>query len=293
MLTLFSGGLAEVVDDFKSKCPQYFMNGIPPTVPRGAQYKQICQTLNDTKYYATLYDTNNKIPVYSAYKYIGKEQCKRPGSWYIEPQLEDNKAGINMELKGRRVLNNQASNDDYENSGYHKGHLAPVCHAVSQACVNATFTLTNAAPQDGSFNSKWYQKVERIMVETLKKHGALNNSHIVTGVVPGNNIIKNRVRVPSHFWSAYCCKNETNQLISGGFIGENSKGSIIDSKTVKDLETELKNLYQVESFFLFDNNCRDAGYVPVIQNTENNYVGLNKANILLLYLSFFFLLLLF
>nr|XP_055062672.1 endonuclease domain-containing 1 protein-like [Misgurnus anguillicaudatus] len=262
MLLLFSGGSAEVVNNFLNNCPQYFINNITPTILSGNQYKQICQTLGNIQYYATLYDTDNKIPVYSAYNLAARVQCKRLNNWFIEPQL-DNYQGINMDLKGRRVLNNQASNEDYQNSGYDKGHLAPVYHAASQACAEATFTLTNAAPQLGSFNKQWYRKVEKNMVSTVGKHCRPNTAHIVTGVVPGNIKIKNRVRVPSHFWSAYCCKNKSNKLISGGVIGSNSQGSIIDPKTVKNLETDLKNLYAVGSFFLFDNNCGHATYVPV------------------------------
>nr|XP_055061974.1 endonuclease domain-containing 1 protein-like isoform X2 [Misgurnus anguillicaudatus] len=180
--------------------------------------------------------------------------------------LEEDFAGINMELKGRRVLNKQATNKDYKNSGYDKGHLAPVYHADSQPYANATFTLTNAAPQLGSFNKQWFHKVESNMVETVKKHCTQNTAHIVTGVVPGidNIFINDKVRVPSHFWTAYCCKNQTNKLISGGVIGGNSQGSTIDPKTVKNLETDLKTGYSVRSFLLFDNNCRDAAYVPVI-----------------------------
>lgn len=263
MLLVFSGGSAEVVNDFLNNCPQYFINSITPTILSGNQYKQICQTLDNIQYYATLYDTDNKIPVYSAYNLAARVQCVRLNKWFIEPQL-DNYQGSNMERKGKRVLNNQASNKDYEKSGYDKGHLAPVFHAPSQPCAEATFTLTNAAPQLGSFNIQWYHIVEKNMASTVTDHCIKDTAHIVTGVVPGNIKIKNRVRVPSHFWSAYCCKNQTNHLISGGVIGENSQSSTIVQKTVKDLETDLQNGYSVGSFLLFDNNCRYAAYVPVI-----------------------------
>ncbi|XP_065109982.1 endonuclease domain-containing 1 protein-like [Paramisgurnus dabryanus] len=263
MLLLFSGGSAEVVDDFINKCPQYFMDKITPKILSGNQYKEICQTLGNITYYATLYDTDNKIPVYSAYNLAARVQCVRLNNWLIEPQL-DNFQGNNMERQNKRILLNQASDKDYEKSGYDRGHLAPVYHAASQECAGATFTLTNAAPQLGSFNKKWYHEVEKNMASTVTNQCLRDTAHIVTGVVPGTNIIANRVRVPSHFWSAYCCKNQANQRISGGVIGENSQNSTIAQKTVKDLETDLKTRYSVTgSFYLFDNNCRDATYVPV------------------------------
>lgn len=89
MLSLLSGGLARVVEDFKSECGQFFANGISPTKFPGPQYKQICQMRNYVDYYATFYDTFNKIPVYSAYKFEGIGHCRRQASWYIEPQVSE------------------------------------------------------------------------------------------------------------------------------------------------------------------------------------------------------------
>ncbi|KAL0151494.1 hypothetical protein M9458_053199, partial [Cirrhinus mrigala] len=86
MLSLLSGGSARVVSDFEKECGQFFANGKSPTTFSGAQYKQICQTLNNVDYFATLYDTDNKIPVYSAYKFEGLMGCTRLQKWHIEPQ---------------------------------------------------------------------------------------------------------------------------------------------------------------------------------------------------------------
>lgn len=72
-----------------------------------------------------------------------------------------------MDSGGKLHLINQASNEDYMNSGFHKGHLAPVYQANSQGCADATFTLTNAAPQYGSFNSGQWRVAERGMATTV------------------------------------------------------------------------------------------------------------------------------
>lgn len=89
MLFLLSGGSAKVVPDFELECGQYFANGKSPTTFSGPQYKQICQTLNGVVYYATYYDTYNKIPVYSAYKFEGLKDCTRLDKWHIEPQVSE------------------------------------------------------------------------------------------------------------------------------------------------------------------------------------------------------------
>ncbi len=89
MLSLLSGGSAKIVQNFESECGQFFANGKSPTRIPDPQYRQICQTLNNVDYYATFYDTYNKIPVYSAYKFEGLKACTRLNKWYIEPQVSE------------------------------------------------------------------------------------------------------------------------------------------------------------------------------------------------------------
>ncbi|KAK2899629.1 hypothetical protein Q8A73_012758 [Channa argus] len=90
----------EVVQSM-SDCEGFLLNENPPQIPdiliNGTimdqnRYKTICQTYENTRRFVTLYDTNNKIPVFSAYKYRGErrldEDKRRPKnvSWKIEPQ---------------------------------------------------------------------------------------------------------------------------------------------------------------------------------------------------------------
>ncbi|XP_050957098.1 endonuclease domain-containing 1 protein-like [Labeo rohita] len=256
ILSLLSGGSAEVVTDFESKCGQFFAHGKSPTKFTGTQYRQICQTLNNVVYFATFYDTYNKIPVYSAYKFEGIKNCKRLNKWYIEPQLDVNNGSSSMKLEDVQIQgfgDHQALNSDYSTSGHDKGHLAPVLQANSQDCADATFTLTNAAPQNPSFNrGKWKelegQIAKDLSAQCLQKYSV----YIVTGVVPDNTTkLNNRVNVPSHFWTAYCCLDQNNKCqISNGFIGKN-ENITPEEKTVKNLETELTTLYKT-SFEVFE-----------------------------------------
>ncbi|XP_057188308.1 endonuclease domain-containing 1 protein-like [Triplophysa rosa] len=256
MLLLLSGASARFVLDFQRQCSGFFHHNIPPTVFPAPRYTQLCQTLNNVDHYATLYDTKNKIPVYSAYVFTGWVDCKKDSDWYIEPQLKSTIP--NMALEGI-PLQLQASNRDYQDSGFVKGLLAPVSLANSQQCADATFTLTNAAPQDPSFNSGKWKVVESGMNKTLSQ--CTGPAYIVTGVVPGVQTINNRVNVPSHFWTAYCCQRNA-LLISGGVIGGNKED--LRPAHVRQLETYLTNLYGVGYFSLFDSNCKDALYVPVL-----------------------------
>uniref|UniRef100_A0A9J7Y463 Endonuclease domain-containing 1 protein-like n=1 Tax=Cyprinus carpio carpio TaxID=630221 RepID=A0A9J7Y463_CYPCA len=247
MLSLLSGGLARVVEDFKSECGQFFANGISPTKFPGPQYKQICQMRNYVDYYATFYDTFNKIPVYSAYKFEGIGHCRR--------QIDDNYAGPNMASEGSVNIqihgDRQALNRDYYHSGYDKGHLAPVYQSFSQSCASATFTLTNAAPQVIRFNRGKWRNIENHLAKHLERACYFKPVYIVTGVVPGNYSINNRVNVPSHFWTAYCCLDQNNRCShSGGVTGTNENYSNITKMNVANLETVLGQLYGL-TFTLF------------------------------------------
>ncbi|XP_053472093.1 endonuclease domain-containing 1 protein-like [Ictalurus furcatus] len=268
--------LAEVVNDFTESCPGFFANPnhvvSPPTGFSGNRFRQICQTRNNQAEFATLYDTENRIPVYSAYRFTKLMGCKRndKNKWYIEPQLEDGNLWPNMSTEsavrkqGVRIVN-QAVNADYSGSRLHKGHLAPVLHANSQECADATFTLTNAAPQNPSFNSGKWKVTEREMAYVLNTDCTDEGlrAFVVTGVVPGNNIMNNKVRIPSHFWTAFCCLDNNNQTnCSGAYIGENSNDFAPYRKSVLDVETELTQLYGEHfrniipfKFQFFDGKC--------------------------------------
>ncbi|XP_053471107.1 endonuclease domain-containing 1 protein-like [Ictalurus furcatus] len=266
--------LAEVVEDFTKSCPGFFAtpNDVvsPPTGFTGERFKQICQTLNNEAEFATLYDTENRIPVYSAYEFTGRRKCDRTDKWYIEPQLEDRRQEAKMKTEsdvrnlGLNIVN-QAVYDDYSGSGFHRGHLFPVSHANSQDCSDATFTLTNAAPQNPSFNSGKWKVTEREMAYVLNTDCTDEGlrAFVVTGVVPGNNIMNNRVRIPSHFWTAFCCLDNNNQTNrSGAYLGKNSNDFAPYRKSVLDVETELTQLYGEHfrniihfKFQFFDGKC--------------------------------------
>ncbi|KAA0702691.1 Nuclease EXOG, mitochondrial [Triplophysa tibetana] len=254
MLWLLSGASAEVVQTFENQCDGFFTVKQPPIITPTPAFKKVCQTLNNVVYYATLYDTSNKIPVYSAYKFEGLITCERQSAWNIEPQLDDNNAGANMASKCTPAFtcgSKQALDEDYVNSGYDRGHLAPVYQASSQQCAYATFTLTNAAPQNPSFNRGQWRKTEENIAVYLNNICKPYTKYIVTGVVPGKNKIGNNVNVPSHFWTAYCClDNNSKCQFSQGYIGEN-KNDPVNQMDVSALEKELANLYKVTSFKLF------------------------------------------
>lgn len=88
--------LTEVVSSV-SDCNEFLLDAKPPEIPDilngnnildQNRYKPICQTYRNSKKFLTLYDIENRIPVFSAYKYTGETTQKRPETpWMIEPQV--------------------------------------------------------------------------------------------------------------------------------------------------------------------------------------------------------------
>ncbi|XP_034005892.1 endonuclease domain-containing 1 protein-like [Trematomus bernacchii] len=250
---------SEVVKSM-SECAGFVLNETPPNVPgilEGGnildqnRYKAICQTHLDIKRYVTLYDTTNKIPVFSASKYIGTSSIGRPKNegWKTEPQLEDIKGNENMMMDGKgNTYNNQAGNSDYTNQGFDRGHLFPSSYASTVDDKKSTFTLTNVVPQNDKFNQGSWNKMEKCIKCVLDKYCINNNDikegFLVIGAQPGNNIISNKVNVPSMLWSAFCCysKSEKRWLASAHW-GPNIDGETdLQTKTLADLQSELSKV---------------------------------------------------
>nr|XP_008288038.1 PREDICTED: endonuclease domain-containing 1 protein-like [Stegastes partitus] len=137
-------------------CADFFLGQTPPRVPgileggnilNQSRYRPICQTFKNTRTFVTLYDTHNKIPVFSASKYRGHSSGRPRSIWNIEPQLEDIRSNDNMETANDHVTYNyQAGNSDYKNqrvttSGpFTTTSVPPSTTSIRQSSTSVTFT---------------------------------------------------------------------------------------------------------------------------------------------------------
>uniref|UniRef100_A0A8B9HUN8 Endonuclease domain-containing 1 protein-like n=1 Tax=Astyanax mexicanus TaxID=7994 RepID=A0A8B9HUN8_ASTMX len=272
LMLLTLGALGEVVVNFK-KCAGFFRDGNPPVFttkrPRDSsdtRYVKICQSYKNQYRYATLYDTANKIPMYSAYKYTRTVKCKvkrRKITWKIEPQVRSLIMELwynhNNTLEGAEndmTLQNklpkselQAYKSDYDNSGYNRGHLYPHCHTPDGETSESTFTLTNAAPQKWKFNDDWYKNVEaKVKIDLTTCVNARRKSYVVTGVVPSTGekpltLNNSRVNVPTHFWTAYCCCDNNEQCQFRGFTMQKEDTTAEEFTSLDTFNNKLSALY--------------------------------------------------
>ncbi|XP_061438645.1 endonuclease domain-containing 1 protein-like [Rhineura floridana] len=272
LLVLLLGGLAwqnvpghgEVVTSFKDACPQFFFRETPPSIglepPCPAR---ICQRYKNQYRFATLYDRDNRIPVYSAYIY-NPGTAKRPSTWRVEPQLIDFTFQPDMETEWTLLQEHSAHEEalegsqavlrDYKNlTGFNRGHLNPNSHQPDLDAKASTFTLTNIVPQHINLNGGAWNNYEQSTMAS--KTEGCKETFAVVGAVPGNNFIaKGRVNKPSHVWSAACCVIDNNHLRSWAIIARNDENVVL-TLTLGELERKLAELYNRNDIFLFDSDC--------------------------------------
>ncbi|KAF4100865.1 hypothetical protein G5714_019061 [Onychostoma macrolepis] len=261
--------MSEVLKTF-GKCSEFFSEGQPPVIPGilnpnsdHARYKKICQKYSFTSVgsgymFATLYDTESRIPVFSAYKYTGRGNFDRPHiPWKIEPQLDPHVGDMTAPYK------NQAINEDYflNDYGMNRGHLFPSCHAANVFTAESTFTLTNIVPQYSAFNAGGWNRMEIESQESMNTNCTDNNgkvlAHVLTGAIPGKNKLNGRVNIPSYMWMAFCCYNSKRLWVSQAYWALNKKerdDEAINKTSLQKLQQFLSQNW-VENVQLF-NKCK-------------------------------------
>ncbi|NXN79297.1 ENDD1 protein, partial [Bombycilla garrulus] len=256
-------GHSEVVTSFAS-CPNFFYDGTTPNdVLNPENPAWICQCYNDAYRYATLYNKDKKISVYSAYIY-NPWPDKTHQTWFVEPQLIGKNNLKEMETEWYHIEKHkftldqinasQAVNADYNNlTGLERGHLNLNCHQGSRDNKTATFTLTNIVPQDTNLSKGQWNNYE-CKTMSINTQGC-TTTYVITGAVPGNSFVSGgRVNRPSHIWSAACCLLDKNKTRAWGVIAENDKNKV-QNLPLGQLEARLTSLYGGRAVTLFNSAC--------------------------------------
>uniref|UniRef100_A0AAX7TM48 Endonuclease domain-containing 1 protein-like n=1 Tax=Astatotilapia calliptera TaxID=8154 RepID=A0AAX7TM48_ASTCA len=266
------------------QCNEFFLEQNPPnitTILEGgkilnqSRYKLICQTLNNTRTFVTLYDTQNKIPVFSAAKFNGSTSGRPQIPWMIEPQLEKPSDNPNMRPSNNSTnYKHQAGDQDYKyNIDFDRGHLFPSSYGSTVLKRNSTFTLTNIVPQNKDFNSGSWNKMENCIKCVLNEY-CKNNSNIegfvVIGAQPSNeNLLNQRINIPSVLWSAFCCYRQSqNSWLASAHWGENKDDGpkYLQTKTLGELHKEWRIEFKTTTTLkLFCYTCIQKKYFIVQQ----------------------------
>jgi endonuclease G len=107
----------------------------------------------------------------------------------------------NRFMEDPKIATGSASLDDYRNSGYDRGHLAPAADlGWSMQSMEESFYMSNMSPQLPAFNRGIWGEAEAFTRKAAKENGSL---FVVSGPIFSVNmktIGSNRVTVPERYY---------------------------------------------------------------------------------------------
>ncbi|XP_056417484.1 endonuclease domain-containing 1 protein [Hyla sarda] len=245
-------------EDGFSECNDFFHQGSPPQGFSHPDNAKICQRYQGDKHYATLYSTQHKIPVYSAFTYQ-EDAGGAWESWMVEPQVDDSKSSLDEVSKGSDVTEKvpglgtkQALEEDYASTDYQPGLLY---HKASPA-------LTSSVPLMPDFKEKWATDVDQLVKEKFLPHCENGeNLHLLAGAVPSDTKINDKVSVPEYVWLAACCSAPDTWSL--GVIKRTGDVEGLEQVSVEELENQLSGDVK-----LFAGQCGGGAVHPELRSTS-------------------------
>ncbi|XP_037042150.1 uncharacterized protein LOC119078657 [Bradysia coprophila] len=178
-------------------------------------------TAGATLYYARI-DPTIKLPIWSLYAQK-KFSTANPGR-------------VNGFKQHECFKNGQLLTSQYNNVGYHRGHLSPQdAFSFSTAAMKATNYMINVAPQDGSTNSGIWETLESKVKDFLQD----NPGFVVTGLCTKIKYVS-KLPVPDCYWKMICTKTSKGTTTVGVFYHENTQAADAESrrKEVKEVRDQ-------------------------------------------------------
>ncbi len=131
----------------------------------------------------------------------------------------------NKFLEDPQVSTGSADNDDYQGSGYDRGHLAPAADMEwSAVAVKESFYYSNMSPQVPAFNRGIWKHLEEFVREAAVKNKVI---YVVTGPVlsdPLPTIGHHHVAVPKYYYKVILDYQDPEKKGIGFLLpNENSK----------------------------------------------------------------------
>lgn len=148
-------------------------------------------------------------------------------AWHLTAERTEGSAkrsGVDF-AEDTEVPEPRATDWDYYNSGYDRGHMCPAAdNKWSKKAMEESFLFTNMCPQNGNLNRGDWNEMEMACRKWAKKYGDL---YIVCGPIlykgKHKTIGKNKVVVPEAFFKVVLCTGDNPQAI--GFIYKNTSGN--------------------------------------------------------------------
>lgn len=132
-------------------------------------------------------------------------------------------------------------------------------HAADRDTAISTLTLTNSVPQK---SGRIWNRVENRTREKMDTYCWDNRTertvaYVLTGVIPGNEMLNKRVNIPLDMWTAFCCYNtRARSWVSKTYNAKKYNNSVnITLMSLEDLLIILRQKWG-RKLELFNNNCQ-------------------------------------
>jgi endonuclease G len=172
-----------------SACTQFFAKAKPPVVLTQPKQRALCFDA-----FAILHSGESKTAIYVAQRLnrasVADADEKRRDKFYADARLP---------------FTERATLEDYKNSGWSRGHMAPAGDMPSERAMAQSFSLANMVPQAAKHNGgAWANSVEAVTRKYAAR--ATGNVYVITGPVFTPSISKSlsigtgQVKVPTYLF---------------------------------------------------------------------------------------------
>lgn len=125
---------------------------------------------------------------------------------------------------------NRVNHQDYDKSGYDRGHLAPnyaISSLYGKEAQLETFLLTNISPQKPNLNRKLWQRLEEIEIKYFTQLSS--TIWVITGPVFDDKIeylkSAHNVEIPDAFYKVYAMQKDNNIYLLAFLMPQTVKGN--------------------------------------------------------------------
>lgn len=174
--------------------------------------------------------------------------------------------GFSMDLSYK---DRQAMREDYSNTGWDKGHMAPSADMKwSKAAMTESFYLTNICPQNHELNGRDWHVLENRVRSWARQYGLV---WVVCGPIVKEQrygtIGEQGVVVPDKFFKAILRQDEDGTYQTIAFVFDNDSSR----QPLKDAMITVDSLEAMTSYDLFTNLDDDVEVVVESQASWENW----------------------
>jgi endonuclease G, mitochondrial len=194
--------------------------------------------------------TENQIVYHKIYTLSYSEKDEQ-AAW-VAYKLDKNSINDSIKRKDNfredpSISTGSATLNDYLNSGYDRGHLAPAkAMSFNKVTMSESFFMSNMSPQVPSFNRGIWKKLEE---EVRGWIGISDSLYVVTGPVldnPKGTIGYQNVTVPRAYYKTMLRFNN-NTITAIGFLLNNEKSD----KTISAFVTSIDSIEKITQLDFF------------------------------------------